>query len=242
MILGVIPARYGSVRLPGKALAKICGKPMIQHVWEGAKKAARLDRLIVATDDRRIADAVKSFGGEAVMTAPELPSGTDRVWAAAKGTPADIILNIQGDEPMLQPALVDQLVKAMVEEPAAGMATPRRAMKTADGYTQRSVVKVVTDEKGWALYFSRSPLPACKADHQVPSVWYKHLGFYAYRRAVLEQFVQWPPSSLELTEGLEQLRALEHGVRIKLIDSPQDTVAVDTAEDLERVEKILKNA
>ena len=242
MVLGVIPARYASVRLPGKALATICGKPMIQHVWEGARRSARLDRLIVATDDRRIADAVKSFGGEAVMTAPELPSGTDRVWAAAKATPADIILNIQGDEPLLQPALVDQLVKGIIAESNAGMVTLQFPMRTAEGYAQRSVVKVVSDEKGWALYFSRSPIPAGKTEHQVPSVWYKHLGFYAYRRAVLEQFVQWPPSSLELAEGLEQLRALEHGVRIKMIDSPQDTVAVDTAEDLQRVEKILKNA
>lgn len=240
LCLGVIPARYGSTRLPGKALARINGKPMIQHVWEGARKAKRLDRLIVATDDQRIMAAVKSFGGEAVMTAPELPSGTDRVWAAAKATPAEIILNIQGDEPLLEAALVDHLVEAIVEESGAGMATPRYAMRTPEGYTQRNVVKVVSDEKGWALYFSRSPMPACKAEHQVPSVWYKHLGFYAYRRSVLEQFVQWPPSSLEITEGLEQLRALEHGVRIKVIDSPQDTVAVDTAEDLQRVEKILK--
>ncbi len=240
MILGVIPARYGSTRLPGKALARINGKPMIQHVWEGATKAERLDRLLVATDDQRIVDAVKSFGGEAVMTAPELPSGTDRVWAAAKTTSADVILNIQGDEPLLEAALVDQLVKAMVEESNAGMATPRCAMRTPAGYTQRNVVKVVSDQQGWALYFSRSPIPACKTEDQVPSVWYKHLGFYAYRRAVLEQFVQWAPSSLEITEGLEQLRALERGVRIKVIDSPQDTVAVDTAEDLQRVDRIMK--
>lgn len=242
LVVGVIPARYGSVRLAGKPLAVIAGKPMIQHVWEGAKKAKRLSRLLVATDDERVVQAVKGFGGEAVMTDPALPSGTDRVWAASKGTDAQFILNIQGDEPLLDPAMVDDLVAAIIGDPAAQMATLRFPMRGTDGYIQRSVVKVVSDEKGWALYFSRSPIPACKGEHQIPSVWYKHLGFYAYRRQVLERFVGWPPSFLETTEGLEQLRALEHGVRIKVVDSPKDTVAVDTPDDAQRVERIMKGS
>jgi 3-deoxy-manno-octulosonate cytidylyltransferase (CMP-KDO synthetase) len=240
MVLGVIPARYASVRLAGKPLVQLAGKPMIQHVWEGAKRAKRLDRLVVATDDKRIQQAVEGFGGEAVMTAPELPSGTDRVWAAAKPTGAELIINIQGDEPLLEPAMVDSLVETMRSNPSAEMGTLRFPMKGSEGYAQKGVVKVVSDLNGWALYFSRSPLPACKEADGTPAVWYKHLGFYAYRRSVLEKFVGWPPSALEKTEGLEQLRALEHGVKIKVIDSPRDTVAVDTAEDAQRVEKLLK--
>jgi len=240
MVLGVIPARYGSVRLAGKPLVRLNGRTMIQHVWEGAKRAKRLDRLLVATDDQRVVEAVKSFGGEAVMTAPELPSGTDRVWAAAKTTSADLIVNIQGDEPLIDSAMVDRLVEAIEGDRSAGMATLRFPMKGKEGYAQRSVVKVVSDLNGWALYFSRSPIPGCKGEDGVPAVWYKHLGFYAYRRDILEKFVGWSPSAFETTEGLEQLRALEHGVKIKLVDSPKDTLAVDTAEDVQKVEKVLK--
>ena len=240
--LGVIPARYGSIRFPGKALARMNGKPMIQLVWEAARGAKLLDRLVVATDDKRILEVVQGFGGEAVMTSKDLASGTDRVWAAAKETKAPIVVNIQGDEPLLKSVMVDQLVRALVEDPEAQMATLRFSMKIAEGYTRPNVVKVVTDEKGWALYFSRSPIPACKGEHQIPPVWYKHLGLYAYRRDLLERFVGWPASFLEKTEGLEQLRALERGVRIKVLESAADTVGVDTPEDLERVERIIKEA
>ena len=241
-VLGVIPARYGSVRFPGKALARLNGAPMVELVWRRAKAAKRLEKLVVATDDRRILDAVKSFGGEAVMTTPETASGTDRVWEVAKGSSAQIIVNIQGDEPLVKPEMVDQLVEALLQDPKAQMATLRFPMRTPEGYHRPNIVKVVTDMDGWALYFSRSPIPACKAADSLPSVWYKHLGLYAYRREILEQFVRWPISTLEMTEGLEQLRALEHGVQIKVVDSVGDSMGVDTPEDLEQVEKVLKES
>ena len=241
-VVGVIPARYGSARFPGKALARINGKPLVQWVWERAREAKRLDQLWVATDDDRILDAVRKFGGEAVMTSPKLPSGTDRVWAAVKQTPAQIIVNIQGDEPLITAAMVDQLVEGLEQEPAAGMATLRHAMRSPAGYSDPNIVKVVTDEKGWALYFSRAPIPHVRQKDCASPVWYKHIGLYAYRRALLEQFVQWPLSALESTEKLEQLRALEKGVRIRVLDSAVNTVGVDTLEDLRQVEKILKDA
>jgi len=240
MILGVIPARYGSTRFPGKALARLGGKPMIQRVWERAKAAKRLDRVLVATDDERIRDAVKRFGGDAVMTSRELRSGTDRVWHAAKELRAQIVINIQGDEPLLTPPMIDGLVDGLRREPEAQMATLRYRMRGPEGYEDPNVVKVVTDEKGWALYFSRSPVPAFRSSRDLRSVvWYKHIGLYAYRRDLLKQFVTWPPSALETAESLEQLRALERGVRIKVLDSPQNTIGVDTPQDLKRVEAII---
>ncbi len=237
MILGVIPARYGSTRFPGKALARIHGKPLIQRVWERAKGCRRLKRLLVATDDERIAEVVRRFGGEVAMTPKLLPSGTDRVWEAARETPAEIIVNIQGDEPLVTTRMLDLLIKGLETDPTAEMATLRHAMKGPMGYTDPNVVKVVSAAQGWALYFSRSPIPHFRTKTEV---WYKHLGLYAYRRSFLERFVQWPPSALEAAEGLEQLRALERGVKIKVLDSPTDTVGVDTPEDLKRVEEILK--
>lgn len=238
MILGVIPARYGSTRFPGKALARLGGKTLIQRVWERAKAAKRLDLLIVATDDQRIRDAVKAFGGEVLMTSPSLRSGTDRVWQAAKETSAQIIVNIQGDEPLLTPPMVDGLVEALRKEAEAQMTTLRFKMKDKEGYLDPNVVKVVSDSDGWALYFSRSPVPAYRSAPR-SLVWYKHIGLYAYRRGLLEKFVGWPASALESAENLEQLRALERGVRIKVLDSPQNTIGVDTPADLKRVEAMI---
>ncbi len=239
MILGVIPARYGSTRFPGKALARLRGQTLIQRVWDRAKTAKRLDRLVVATDDERIQDAVRAFGGEAVMTSAGLPSGTDRAWEAARETSAQIVVNIQGDEPLITPPMIDGLVEGLLKEPEAQMATLRFAMKGPEGYSDPNVVKVVSDRKGWALYFSRSPIPAYRVGNVFTVAWYKHIGMYAYRRSFLEQFVSWPVSALERTEALEQLRALERGVRIKVLDSPQNTIGVDTPEDLKRVEAII---
>ena len=239
MIIGVIPARYGSTRFPGKALARLNGKTLIHRVWERAKRAKRLDRLIVATDDGRIRDAVEAFGGEAVMTSPSLRSGTDRVWQAAKETAAQIVVNIQGDEPLLTAPMIDGLVDGLRREPEAQMATLRYPMKGPEGYEDPNVVKVVADANGWALYFSRSPVPAYRSADARFLLWYKHIGLYAYRRTLIEKFVSWPPSTLESAENLEQLRALERGVRIKVLDSPQDTIGVDTPEDLKRVEAII---
>ena len=242
MILGVIPARYGSTRFPGKAIARLNEKTLIELVWERAKKAKRLDRLLVATDDDRIVKVVRKFGGEVVMTSAALPSGTDRVWQAAKETSAQIIVNIQGDEPLLTPPMIDQLVEGLRQESAAQMATLRYRMKGPEGYNDPNVVKVVTDQNGWALYFSRAPIPAHRSADAGSIVWYKHIGLYAYRRNFLEQFVGWAPSALESAEGLEQLRALERGARIKVLDSLQNTIGVDTPEDLKRVERLIKGA
>ena len=242
MILGVIPARYGSSRFPGKPLARVNGTPLIQLVWERAKAAKRLKRLLVATDDPRIEKAVRRFGGEAVMTAKGLPSGTDRVWEAAKGTSARIVVNIQGDEPLLTPGMVDRLVEALERDPRAQISTLRFSMREPEGQENPNVVKVVADVDGWALYFSRSPIPCYRHRESGSVVWYKHLGLYAYRRETLQEFVGWPPSALEQAEGLEQLRALERGVRIKVLDSPHNTVGVDTPDDLKRVEEMLNRA
>ena len=241
-ILGVIPVRYDSTRFPGKPLARVGGLPLIERVWKQASGATRLEKLLVATDDVRIEEAVTRFGGEAVMTSKDLPSGTDRVWEAAQRTSAEVIVNIQGDEPLVTPEMVDSLVAGLEQDPQAQMTTLRFAMKGSEGAADPNVVKVVSNAAGWALYFSRSLIPARRGSPVEEHLWYKHLGLYAYRREALEQFVTWPPSELEETEELEQLRAIEHGVRIKVLDSPQDTIGVDTPEDLKRVEEILKIA
>lgn len=240
MNLGVIPARFGSVRFPGKALVRIGGKPLVQLVWERVRESRRLDRLLVATDDGRIEEAVRRFGGEAVITASDLPSGTDRVWEAVRQISAEIVVNIQGDEPLVSAEMVDRLIRGLEEDPQAQMATLRFRVRGAEGAQDPNVVKVVSDERGRALYFSRSLIPARKGGRVGDHAWYKHLGIYAYRRDLLARFVQWPPSPLERAEELEQLRALEHGVRIRVLDSPHDTVGVDTPEDVKRVEEILK--
>ncbi len=249
MVLGVIPARYGSSRFPGKVLAMLKGKPMVQWVWERASKARRLDRLLVAADDRRVAEAARRFGAEAVMTPSVLASGTDRAWAAARRTRAEIILNIQGDEPLLDPRMIDRLVEALARDRSAQMATLRFRMTRKEEYRNPNVVKVVTDAEGWALYFSRSPIPCFRSDQnsqfairdsKLNFSWHKHLGLYAYRRSMLKRFVGWKPSSLEKAERLEQLRALEHGIRIKVVDSPVNTIGVDTPKDLVRVARLLK--
>ena len=242
VVVGVIPARYGSTRFPGKALARVGGSPLIQRVWERSRESKRLQRLMVATDDERILEAVRKFGGEGVMTSPMLASGTDRVWEAVKKTSAQLIVNIQGDEPLMTSGLVDQLVEGLEQESTAQMTTLRYEMRSAAGYNDPNVVKVVTDEKGWALYFSRAPIPHYRQKDCSSPVWYKHLGLYAYRRAVLEQFVRWAPSALEMAEKLEQLRALERGVRIRVLDSSVNTIGVDTPEDLKQVERILGDA
>ncbi len=238
--LGVIPVRYDSARFPGKPLARLGGHPLIEWVWKQAKGARRLERLLVATDDTRIQEAVVRFGGEVVMTPGDLASGTDRVWEAAKRTSAQIIVNIQGDEPLVTPKMIDRLVQGLEQDSEAQMATLRYPMKGTEGANDPNVVKVVTDFRGRALYFSRALIPARKGALVSQHMWYKHLGLYAYRQETLKAFVQWPPSELEQAEELEQLRALEHGVRIKVLDSPKDTIGVDTPEDLRRVEEILK--
>ncbi len=239
-ILGILPARWASTRFPGKPLHLIAGKPLIQHVWERALACSKLDALLVATDDERIREAVLGFGGKVAMTAPGHPTGTDRIAEAARAVPqATHIVNIQGDEPLIDPALIDALATALVTNPALDMATAANPMEPTDPAVQDpNVVKVVTALDGRALYFSRSPLPYFRQPVAGLSV-LRHKGVYAYTRRFLERFVSWPPSPLECAESLEQLRALENGASIHVITTTDTSPGVDTPEQAREVERIL---
>jgi 3-deoxy-manno-octulosonate cytidylyltransferase (CMP-KDO synthetase) len=229
--LVVIPARYGSTRLPAKPLADIAGKPLIRWVFEAARQSKLADEVIVATDDERIRDAVNAFGAAAVMTSPDCPSGTDRVCAAVKGKEAEVILNVQGDEPLIRGDMIDALFAAFEREPLE-MATLCCPLADEEEFRNPNVVKVVLDANGFALYFSRSPIPFFRRPTGMPV--YKHIGIYGYSRAFLETFVSLPAGRLEETESLEQLRALEAGRRIKALIVDYDGISIDTPEDLER--------
>ncbi|MBM3859781.1 MAG: 3-deoxy-manno-octulosonate cytidylyltransferase [Verrucomicrobia bacterium] len=237
--LGVIPARFGAQRFPGKPLALIAGKPLVQRVYEQARKAQRLNAVVVATDDDRIAAAVRAFGGDAAMTSPDCPSGTDRAAVVARERDCDLIVNIQGDEPLMRPEMIDQLITGIADDPHCAMATLARRIESADVLANPNAVKVVFGANGNALYFSRHPIPFVR-DAGAAAAHHKHLGIYAYRRAFLLKFVTMPPSSLEKTEKLEQLRALENGFAIKVLVTPHDSVGVDTPEDVKLVEEILR--
>ena len=240
-VVGVIPARYKSSRLEGKALADIHGKPMIQHVWERCRRVTALDRLLVATDDARIRQAVESFGGEAVMTDPEHASGTDRVAEAVEQVDCDVVVNIQGDEPMLDPRMIDELVEPFVSDAATEMVTLKQLITEDEELTNQNVVKVACDIRGDALYFSRSLIPCLSSraqDHRV----YKHLGLYSYSKACLKKLSSLSPAPLERIERLEQLRALENGVRIRVVLTKSEGrgVSVDTPEDLETARRLMR--
>lgn len=239
-IIGILPARWGSTRFPGKPLHLIAGKPLIQLVWEQCSKCSRLDDLVIATDDERILAAAEGFGAKAVMTSPEHPTGTDRLAEAVRSLPhAEIIVNIQGDEPLIDPGLIDELAAAMAADPSLDMATAANPLDPTDPAVQDpNVVKVVTTLDGRALYFSRSPLPFFRnAVDGLPVL--RHKGIYAYRRTFLERFVTWPPSPLEKAESLEQLRALENGASIKVLITTDTSPGVDTPEQADAVEKLL---
>lgn len=242
--LGIIPSRYGSSRFPGKPLHFLCGKPLVAWVVEAVKKAKTLDDVIVATDDERIVAAVEAHGGKAVMTPSELPSGTDRI-ACAAGDFADddIFVNIQGDEPLISPDLIDALVGRMKEGSKWDMATAVTPIKSLNDLNAKTVVKVVLDRDDGALYFSRAPIP-CDRDHEpdiASGLWVRHLGIYAYRGAFLKKYIAEPPCDLEKTEKLEQLRALWMGAKIAVIRTDDEGVGVDTPEDALRIEEILRN-
>jgi len=245
--LGVIPARYGAHRFPGKPLAPIAGKTLVQRVYEQATKAARLDKVIVATEDTRILEAVEAFGGDAMLTSPECATGTDRVAEVARTYDCDLVLNIQGDEPLMRPEMIDQLVAGMQSDPKCVMGTLARKLESAANLDNPNVVKVALGRNDNALYFSRSRIP-CVRDARTgdASEWlklakfYKHLGIYAFRREFLLTFVQLPHGELETTEKLEQLRALENGFPIKVLITPHDSIGVDRPEDIELVEQILR--
>lgn len=237
--LCVIPARYSSTRLPGKPLADIAGKPMIRHVYERAKLAARPAEVIVATDNELVFNTVEGFGGKAVMTAAHHPTGTDRLAeVAAKFATADVIINVQGDEPLIAPEVIDQLAAVFDNAPPELVMATLMTSMDEDEYNNPAAVKVVTDLSGYALYFSRSLIPYPRVVHEAMAV-NKHIGIYAYRREFLLKFAGLAPTPLERSECLEQLRALEHGYRIKVLKTDFKSVGVDTPEDLARINAIL---
>jgi len=237
-VICVIPARYASTRLPGKPLKLIAGRPMIQWVYEQAKKAEIPTEVIVATDDVRVYDTVLAFGGNACMTREDHPNGTSRLAEVAEKFPdADVIVNVQGDEPMIPPEIIDRLANAFAEEPELKMATMKARMQENE-YGDPSAVKVVTDQNGYALYFSRSLLPYPRNKSNLFKV-YKHVGIYAYTRTFLMQYAAMAPTPLEQVESLEQLRVLENGYKIKVLESSFQGVGVDTQADLDAVNKIL---
>jgi 3-deoxy-manno-octulosonate cytidylyltransferase (CMP-KDO synthetase) len=233
-VVAMIPARFESTRLPGKPLALIQGKPMIQHVYERTRAVDLVDRVLVATDDARIAAAVRDFGGDVVMTSPAHQSGTDRIAEAARDLDADVVVNVQGDLPFLESEMVRATVALMRGDPALLMATVKAPIRDAQEMANPNVVKVVTDREGYALYFSRSPLPFWRDLANDGVLGYKHIGLYAYRRDFLLRFARLAPTPLERAEKLEQLRALEWGFRIKVAETTCAGIEVDTPQDLER--------
>jgi 3-deoxy-manno-octulosonate cytidylyltransferase (CMP-KDO synthetase) len=240
-IVVVIPARYASTRLPGKPLVPLCGKPMIQHVYERAKRAQTVHEVLVATDDQRILDAVQSFGGAARITRADHRTGTERIAEVAVHEPGDIFVNVQGDEPLIDPICIDTAIAALLEEPPAQIATVATAIRHANDVMDPNVVKTVLDFDEFALYFSRAPIPWIRDTHQKLHVKYwKHLGLYVFQRDALLEYPTLPQGELEKIEQLEQLRWLENGYRIRVAEVPHDAVSVDVPDDIPRVEKLLK--
>ncbi len=237
IVIGVIPARYGSTRLPAKALAMIHGKPMIQHVYEKCLRAKLLSEVIVATDDKRIFDAVIKFGGNVVMTSKSHKSGTDRIGEAVKKIKCDIVVNIQGDEPVIDPRNIDKAIEPLIKDKNINVSTLCFNISEYKEVNNPNVVKVVFDSTNNALYFSRSMIPFnrdnIKTDH------YKHIGLYVYRKDYLLKLIKMKPSKLELTEKLEQLRVLESGEKIKVVETKIDSHSVDTQADLRKIKKLI---
>lgn len=237
-VIGVIPARFQSVRLEGKPLALIGGRPMIQHVYERAARSTLLTDLLVATDDARIFAAVSGFGGKVVMTSADHRSGTDRVAEATAGLAADVVVNIQGDEPFISPRVIDQLVEPFHSESGIEMSTLMRAIDNDRDRQDPNVVKVVVDNAGFALYFSRSLIPYPRNASDFPA--FEHIGLYAYTKTFLGEYSQMAPARLEQIEGLEQLRVLENGRRIRVVETRDHLgLSVDTPADLARAEEFL---
>lgn len=255
-MIAIIPARYGSIRLPGKMLLDICGKPLILHTLAQASKAKSVSRSIVATDDRRIFDVITEIGGEAMMTSPDHQSGSDRLAEVAEILPkGSIIVNVQGDEPTISQRTIDAAVEALIDDDAADMSTTCEKIESVDDLMNGNIVKVVTNDEGYAIYFSRSPIPyprdaamkyggLVEALNEEPgslSLFRKHTGLYAYRREFLLEIANMPRTELEKIEMLEQLRALENGAKIRVVEVDEPSIGVDTIEDLERVREIVAN-
>ena len=243
-VVCIIPARYESSRFPGKPLADICGKPMIQHVYERVVQARTVSLTAVATDDERIFTAVQRFGGRAIMTSTTHQSGTDRIAEAVTHLGlalSDIVVNIQGDQPLFEPIQIDEVAKPLLDDPDLPMSTLIYKIIREEEVTHPHAVKVVFDHDHNAIYFSRATIPFVRdRGHEVS--YYKHHGIYAYRRQFLDTFTKLPQGTLERLEALEQLRALEHGYRIKVVETYYDSVEVDTPQDLERVKRLLLSA
>lgn len=255
----VIPARYGSTRLLGKPLIEINGEPLIQYVYENAIKSRLAEKVVVATDDERVLRAVTNFGGEAVMTSEAHPSGTDRVAEVVKGMDVEVVVNLQGDEPMIRPEMIDDVISILTDDKRADMGTLVKRIDNLRDALDPNVVKAVFDKEEFAMYFSRSPIPfyrdffeikpAKASEHgsafQISCTddnyrFFKHIGIYSYRRDILLQLTEIVPSYLEIAERLEQLRALQNGFRIKVKETPYDTLGVDTAEDLELLKRLIQ--
>ncbi|MBF0522648.1 MAG: 3-deoxy-manno-octulosonate cytidylyltransferase [Candidatus Omnitrophica bacterium] len=240
-VIGVIPARWGSTRFEGKVLALIAGKPMIEHVWLRVKKSKILNDIIIACDDEKVLKTAVQFGAKAVLTSPNHPSGTDRIAEVVKDLDVDIVVNIQGDEPLIQHAVIDNLANALMSDQSAVMSTVIKRLEKQEELDNPNVVKAVIDEESNALYFSRAAIPYNRDKKDFKALtYYKHLGIYAYRKNFLLKLKDLPPSLLEKTEKLEQLRVLEAGYKIKAILTDLETIGVDTKEDLKLVEAILQ--
>lgn len=242
-VVGVIPARYSSTRFQGKVLADILGKPMLQHVWERARQAHLLDDLIIACDDERVAKAAQGFGAKVVLTSKGHISGTDRICEIVNPMDVKVVVNIQGDEPLIHPTMIDSVARVLLDDKTLSVATIMKAIDEPEIINDPNVVKVVIDKNNFALYFSRSAIPhhAQNSEIKLP-VYFKHIGIYGYTKDFLFTYKNLPVSYLEKVERLEQLRILEEGFRIKVIETKYDTIGVDTPEDLEKVKEYLKTA
>lgn len=243
--IGIIPARYGATRFDGKLLADLCGKPVIQHTWENAKKSKSIEDLIIATDDKRIYNAAKGFGAKAIYTSKAHKSGSDRLTEVISSIDTNIVVNIQADEPLLHPSMIDDVVSPLLKNKDIQMTTLCHRIKDEYELFDRNVVKVIRDRKGFAMYFSRSAIPykprSTNNGHRV-SNHYKHIGLYAYTKDFLFTFKSLPQSPLEKIEKLEQLRVIENGYKIKVIETKYDTVGIDIPEDLVKATEVIKGS
>lgn len=237
-VLAVIPARYGSERLRGKPLLKLCGKPMIQHVYERTIKAKNIDEVIVATDDKRILDTVLNFNGKAIMTSTEHKTGTDRIAEVALKSDADIIINVQGDEPLIDPKLLESVVKPLLENKNIIMSTCIRKIDDPLDIENPNIVKVIKDKLGFAIYFSRSPIPFNRSKD---AEFFRHIGIYVFKKDFLIKFSKMEQTKAEKAEKLEQLRVIENGYKIKVIETKYKSLDINVAEDVAAVEQVLKN-
>jgi 3-deoxy-manno-octulosonate cytidylyltransferase (CMP-KDO synthetase) len=243
-ILAIIPARFASHRFPGKVIAELAGKPLVVHTYERTMQAKCISKAVIATDDQKVVDALAPYDIEVIMTSPDHPSGTDRIAEVARTSTADIIVNVQGDEPMLDPETIDRAVEVMLKNPKLNMATAKHALTKREDILDPNDVKVVTDKNGMALYFSRSPIPHIRdITDQSPDhpIYWLHIGLYVFRRSFLLEYADMEPTELEGIEKLEQLRALENGHQIAVVETDFKSIGVDTPEDLERVRKLLEN-